>query len=356
MQVLMVTRDFPPRINGGISTAVGGLVGALGAEGVGCRVVSFDAWRPRATTASVGPPCIERQGAVEVARVTALPQLDAAADFATRCSPDVVHVHHGMLWDFAQRVAAGRSTLFSMHVAQSLLRRLRGLDEPTQSESAQLMAMAQATCVTVASAAAAEAAAEVVDTRVVPLGVSAAEVADEPSERVALYVGRFGDIKGSRELLDAVTQSGDVVCWRIAGGLPDNRKADARWRRRFGATDAELLGWLSPEALAAAYRGASFVVVPSWHETFGQVILEAMQHGVPAIASETGGVTELVEHGENGLLVPPRDVPALVAAVRKLSTDEALRRRLRRGAATRAPAWRWSRRIAPWMDLYKELT
>ena len=90
-----------------------------------------------------------------------------------------------------------------------------------------------------------------------------------------------------------------------------------------------------PDELAAFYRGARALVVPSqWFETFAIVAGEALGHGVPVIASDIGALANTVVRDETGLLVPPGDAPALAAAMRRLWDDDALTRRL--GAAGRA--------------------
>ena len=57
-------------------------------------------------------------------------------------------------------------------------------------------------------------------------------------------------------------------------------------------------------------------------------VLEAMAHGLPIVASEVGGVPEIIDHDGNGLLVPAGDVAALAAAIHRVATDPVLRRRL----------------------------
>jgi glycosyltransferase involved in cell wall biosynthesis len=85
--------------------------------------------------------------------------------------------------------------------------------------------------------------------------------------------------------------------------------------------------------------GADLCVVPStWAEAFGLAALEPMAHGIPVIASNAGGLPEVVVDGETGLLVPPGDEAALEAALRRLLDDPAERIRMgengRRRAAT----------------------
>jgi rhamnosyl/mannosyltransferase len=100
---------------------------------------------------------------------------------------------------------------------------------------------------------------------------------------------------------------------------------------------ATFSGWLEGEALLRAYAEASVVAVPSvWNEPFGLVGLEAMACGKPVVAFARGGIPDWLEHEETGLLVPPKDVPALAAALRRLLEDGALARRLGEAGRRRA--------------------
>jgi glycosyltransferase involved in cell wall biosynthesis len=79
----------------------------------------------------------------------------------------------------------------------------------------------------------------------------------------------------------------------------------------------------------AAWLRASIAVVPSvWHEPMGQVAIEAMLAGVPVVASDVGGLREVVQHGASGLRVPPGDPSALAAALDKLLNDPEQRKRM----------------------------
>lgn len=143
MRILHLTRDFPPRSNGGLSTAVGGMVRMSRATGIECAVVSFDAWRP-----ARGPSAEELPAVEDVMRLRGPGDLAAAERFAACFDPDLVHVHHGML---AGALAAHAPRVFSVHVAQTVQRRLRGRSEPTTSELAQRAAIDAADLVLVPS-------------------------------------------------------------------------------------------------------------------------------------------------------------------------------------------------------------
>ena len=81
---------------------------------------------------------------------------------------------------------------------------------------------------------------------------------------------------------------------------------------------------------------ADFFVLPSDIEGLPLSILEAMAHGLPIVASDVGGIPELIKHDEHGLLVPPGDVEALASALMKITRDPMLRARLGHTARARA--------------------
>lgn len=98
----------------------------------------------------------------------------------------------------------------------------------------------------------------------------------------------------------------------------------------------DVIATRGPDELAAFYRGARMLVVPSlWFETFAIVAGEAMGHGVPVIASDIGALANTVVRDETGLLVPPGDAAALASAMRRLWDDAALTRRLGANARER---------------------
>ncbi len=81
---------------------------------------------------------------------------------------------------------------------------------------------------------------------------------------------------------------------------------------------------------------ADVLLLPSLHESFGLVALEAMAVGVPVVATRNGGTGEVVVDGESGFLRDPHDVPGMAEATRRLMTDPALAERIRAAALRRA--------------------
>jgi glycosyltransferase involved in cell wall biosynthesis len=82
--------------------------------------------------------------------------------------------------------------------------------------------------------------------------------------------------------------------------------------------------------VAALYSAATLLVVPSWAEPFGRVVIEAMAAGCPVLATRAGGIPEILTHGVDGWLVPPRDPCALAGAMQQLLAAPSLREALAR--------------------------
>jgi glycosyltransferase involved in cell wall biosynthesis len=98
---------------------------------------------------------------------------------------------------------------------------------------------------------------------------------------------------------------------------------------------SQFLGQVSGGALAETIRRAAMIVVPSqWYENCPMSVLEAMGYGKAVIASDIGGIPELVVHGETGLLFPPGDRDALTQCLVELNKNAMLQERY--GAAGRA--------------------
>jgi N-acetyl-alpha-D-glucosaminyl L-malate synthase BshA len=89
-------------------------------------------------------------------------------------------------------------------------------------------------------------------------------------------------------------------------------------------------------SLGDLFAHADLFLLPSEQESFGLAALESLASGVPVVASEVGGVPEVVTHGETGWLVPPRDPAAMAAAALALLEDST--RRAAMGRAARASA------------------
>jgi glycosyltransferase involved in cell wall biosynthesis len=99
------------------------------------------------------------------------------------------------------------------------------------------------------------------------------------------------------------------------------------------AENVTFVGKLDRPALAAVYRRASVVALPTYYESFGSVLAEAMSTSRPVVSTKVGGVPALVSDGVDGVLLTPGDIPALASAIGNLLEDPALATEMgRRGA------------------------
>jgi glycosyltransferase involved in cell wall biosynthesis len=96
---------------------------------------------------------------------------------------------------------------------------------------------------------------------------------------------------------------------------------------------------LPPDEVAAAIDRSTVLVLPSWPEGLGRVIIEAFARGRGVVATGAGGVLDLVSDGVEGLLIPPADTDALVEALTRVLADQALAARLGEAAHARYDAW-----------------
>jgi len=158
------------------------------------------------------------------------------------------------------------------------------------------------------------------DVRIVPNSVDVPPaIAPEADPPEVLFAGRLSPEKGIRELA-AATQGMNLV---VAGDGP----------LRELVPDA--LGFVPHEELVRLQSRAAVVVLPSHSEGLPVCLLEAMACGRAVVATSVGGIPDVVEDGVSGLLVEPGDVEGLRAALERLLSDPALRRRLGQAARTR---------------------
>jgi glycosyltransferase involved in cell wall biosynthesis len=173
---------------------------------------------------------------------------------------------------------------------------------------------------------------------IVHYGLEAGQEPPAPSgaPRLAI-VGRLIPIKGHEVLLEAVARVREDVpdlTLEIAGDGPLEPELRTTVARLGLGETVTFLGRV--ESPAAVYERAEIVVVPSFGEGFGMVALEAMERGRAVIASDVGGLPEIVEAGTTGSIVPPGDAEALARAVVELARDPA--RATAMGAAGRERA------------------
>lgn len=180
----------------------------------------------------------------------------------------------------------------------------------------------------------------------VPSGVAAvAKATPRPDflpaeDGYLMFVGALGSHKGVDVLLEARSRM-QLQPSLVVLGTP---RADSP---PIGGSGVVLVHNVPNSQVMAAWMCASVAVVPSvWQEPMGQVAIEAMLVGRPVVASDVGGLRDIVSHGVTGLLVPPGDPNALATALDSLLDDPQQRQRM--GEAGRIRAHRFeAAEIAP---------
>ena len=178
-----------------------------------------------------------------------------------------------------------------------------------------------------------------------------------------LFVGRHIERKGICYLIEAAKYlPRDKFEIRIVGvgDLTEQLKAQAAAVKE----GAEIIftGKLSPEDLANEYRTANVFTLPAIvdhkgdTEGLGVVLIEAMELGLPIVASNVGGIPDVVVDGESGILVPEKDPVALADAFKRLEVDPTLIQKLLAGARKRIDeCFTWDGIIERQMEVYKRL-
>ena len=144
----------------------------------------------------------------------------------------------------------------------------------------------------------------------------------------AIYIGGLVESKGISELAAACEpllskhQNFSLVC---VGDGPA-RNILSRLGERSGRDGAvHLPGRVGPDEVPRFLQGADFLVLPSHSEGMPQAVVEAMNCGLPVVATSVGGVPEAVVDGQTGLLVEARDVSQLREAMERMIVDPAFR-------------------------------
>jgi glycosyltransferase involved in cell wall biosynthesis len=196
---------------------------------------------------------------------------------------------------------------------------------------------------------------------VVPNGVRRAELVEvAPFEHPRPYLfalGRHVPQKGFDVLVEAfgrLVAAGDQTTdLLLAGDGPEHGRLGEQVLRAGLADRVTLVGRTDRRQTAALLAGCAAFVLPSRHEPFGIVNLEAMAVGRAVVASDVGGVAEVVEDGQTGLLVPPGRADALAAALRGVLDDPTLASRLGVAGRRRAARFEWSEVARRYDEVYE---
>jgi glycosyltransferase involved in cell wall biosynthesis len=131
-----------------------------------------------------------------------------------------------------------------------------------------------------------------------------------------LFVGRLEKEKGLAFLLRALARLSRPYRLLVAGEGSRLEEYKALANKLGIAGQVDFLGWLSPEEIKRIYEAVVCLVFPSiWPEPFGMVGIEAFYNSRPVIAFDVGGVSDWLQDGWSGYLVPPQDVAQLAERI-----------------------------------------
>jgi len=334
VKVTVLTTSYPRSPGDAAGRFVADAVEHLRARGVEVEVVSPTSFRHFGIAYGAGVAGnLRRRPWLALALPLLLLSFARAARRAAR-GADVVHAH--WLPAGAVALATRRPVVLTVHgtdlelarrappLARAVLRRMRivlAVSSALADEARRLGAR---------------------DVRVVPNGVDVPDnVGPEAEPPEILFAGRLSREKGILELVEAA-RGHELV---VAGDGP------------LRAQVPQARGWLPHDELERLFARAAVVACPSHREGFGVVCAEAMAHGRAVVASDVGGLRDLVIDDETGVLVPPGDVAGLRAALERLLSDPALRSRL--GSAARESVrgyCSWDRVVGSLLQAYTDAT
>jgi glycosyltransferase involved in cell wall biosynthesis len=178
------------------------------------------------------------------------------------------------------------------------------------------------------------------------------------SKRIrCVAVARLIERKGLGDLIRALAmlERGRFELEIVGGGSDQRVLRDLA--TRLGVADEVLFSGPLPRAeVAERYQAADLFTLPSSAEAFGNVFAEALASGLPIVGSTTGGIPDLVDHGSNGLLVPPGDVQALAGAIRYLADDPELRAEMAvRNRARAETTLEWAQVTRRYLSIYEAI-
>ncbi len=289
--------------------------------------------------------------------------------------PDVIHAH----WPFPHAyIALGAAKLFriplvlNFHGAELLLIRKKKWVKPLLKFA---IGQAQAVFANSSFTAGKIKALRNVDVEWSPYGTtlesgnaSGDEIAPHPinGKFKILFVGRHIERKGICYLIEAAKYlPRDQFEIRIVGvgDLTDKLKTQAtEVSTTPDAAEIIFTGKLSPEELANEYKTANVFTLPAIvdskgdTEGLGVVLIEAMELGLPVVASNVGGIPDVVVDGVSGILVPEKNPEALASAYKRLATDPELLKQLLTGAQKRiAECFTWGKIVERQIAVYEKI-
>ena len=282
---------------------------------------------------------------------------------------DIIHVHWPVphvLFGWIARRASGRDTRMvttwygaELRLVHSSLPWLRGFVRWALRTSDAIVAISSYTAREIARFGN-------IYVRVIPYTIgfpesqSVRRSAGDGSFRI-LYIGRLVERKGVTYLIDAVHRlPSDIrALLTVIGEGPERATLEEQANANGLDGRVDFRGRVTDEDLQKAFATSDVLVLPSIvdargdAEGLGVVLLEAMSCGVPVVGSRSGGIVDIIEDGESGLLVRPADSEGLAHALERLARDSALAARLGAAGERRVrAAFGWPEIMKSWQECY----
>lgn len=313
-------------------------------------------WRQRLVVRK-GSPLARRCSGVERLEIAEVPAHPVPAAVAAR-GCNLIHAHE------ARSAHAGWMLQWASDVPYVMTRRI---DHARGKTWVRSRAYRRANCVVAISASVArsvEAHYSDVHCRIVPSahanmlnGHAAEEEVFGKRNGGKIVIGHIGELdhshKGQGTIIEAARQVHDSHPQLHFVLVGDGKDAQKFRRTADGLANVEFAGFV--ENVADYLAAFDVFIYPSLREGLGSTLLDAMSFGLPIVASEVGGIPEIVEDKVNGLLIPPGSARDLVEALRRVVTDESLRAAMQRENRSKAAQFGVARMASSYESIYHSL-
>ena len=169
------------------------------------------------------------------------------------------------------------------------------------------------------------------------------------------FVGRLTEAKGIFDLLDAfelLTHEAQLV---YVGDGPERGSLETEIANRELNDRVHVTGFVAHDRVPDYLQHLDLLTLPSHYEELGSILIEALQVGLPLVGAETGGIPEVIDHGHNGMLFPPKDAKGLADALDKLLWNPDLRRLYGEASFRKAPLYDWTQLADRVLNVYEHV-